>query len=87
MKLTKKKIDTFQYDRSKGKKDIRWDEKLSGFGIRIYQSGKKSFVVFYRTNGRQRLMTLGKYGVLNLDEARKDATAVQDYIAVESGPR
>ncbi len=70
MKLTKTALDKFIYEREAPAKDIRWDSTLSGFGVRIYPTGRKTFVVFYRADGRQRLMTLGQYGVLTLDQAR-----------------
>jgi len=71
--LTKRQIDSFTYAGSG--KDIRWDDQLSGFGVRIYPSGKKSFVVQYRKPGQRssRFTTLGQYGVLTLDQARKKA--------------
>lgn len=43
-------------------RDVRWDASLPGFGVRIYPSGKKTFVLSYREAGRKRLMTLGAYG-------------------------
>lgn len=73
MKLTIRTIDTFFYEGTNGKRDVRWDESLPGFGIRIYPSGNKVFVLSFRVNGRKRLMTLGKYGVLTLAEARNNA--------------
>ena len=73
MALTKRQIDSFTYAGSG--KDIRWDDQPSGFGVRIYRSGKKSFVVQYRKPGQRssRFTTLGQYGVLTLDQARKKA--------------
>jgi integrase len=65
--LTKSKIDGFTYA---GGWDVRWDSKVTGFGVRIFASGKKSFVYSYRANGRKRLLTLGPYGKITLDEAR-----------------
>ena len=71
MALTKRQLDSFTYSGSG--KDIRWDDQLPGFGVRIYPSGKKSFVVQYRKPGQRscRFTTLGQYGVLTLDRARK----------------
>ena len=73
MALTKRQIDSFTYAGSG--KDIRWDDQPSGFGVRIYRSGKKSLVVQYRKPGQRssRFTTLGRYGVLTLDQARKKA--------------
>lgn len=72
MRLTKRALDAAQYA---GGTDYRWDDALPNFGVRIYPSGKKSFVVSYRTSGRKKIMVLGKYGVLTLDQARNKARA------------
>ena len=70
MRLTKRAIDGMEYS---GGTDYRWDESLPGFGVRVYPSGKKSFVISYRVKGRKRFMVLGAYGVLTLDQARRRA--------------
>ncbi len=70
-KLTKRDIDRFTYA---GGWDVRWDAEVPGFGVRIYPSGKKAFVLSYRAQGRKRLMVLGRYGAdLTLDQARDKA--------------
>lgn len=70
MKLTKKTVDAATYA---GGTDYRWDETVSGFGMRVYPSGRKAFVVSYRNRGRKRIMVLGQFGVLTVDQARKQA--------------
>lgn len=52
---------------------VVWDDEIKGFGLRITPSGRKSFILSYRANGRKRLMTLGAYGPLTLSQARKKA--------------
>jgi integrase len=74
--LTKQKIDRMTYA---GGWDVRWDVEVTGLGLRVYPSGKKSFVVSYRTKGaarRKHLMVLGSYGVLTLKQARDMAKSV-----------
>ena len=74
-RLTKQKIDAMVYA---GGWDVRWDDEITGLGVRIYPSGKKSFVLSYRTRGaarRKRLMVLGPFGVLTLSQARDLAKA------------
>ena len=66
MKLTKARIDALKYQGAKlahgHSRDIRWDDKISGFGVRVYPSGERHFVLSYRIKGRKRLYTIGKYG-------------------------
>ncbi len=73
MKLTKTRIDGFTYAGDGKSRDVRWDDAISGLGLRINPSGRKSFVLSFRSNGQKRLMTLGQYGPLTLDKARDAA--------------
>jgi integrase len=66
-KLTKKKVDSFSYQ---GGWDIRWDSELTGFGVRLYPSNKKSYIFSYRFAGRKKLIALGSTYKITLDEAR-----------------
>jgi integrase len=55
-----------------------WDTRLAGFGLRVEKSGTKTFVVRYRADsgGRsapRRFMTVGRFGSLTVDEARRQA--------------
>lgn len=73
MKLTKRAIDALAYQGDGSTRFVCWDDSLPGFGVRIYPSGRKAFVVSFRIHGRKRLMALGAYGVLTLDQAREKA--------------
>lgn len=75
MALTKREIDAARYQGDGASRDIRFDgdDGLPGFGLRIYPSGRRSFVLQYRHRNRVRLLTLGQYGVLTLSEARQRA--------------
>ena len=79
-KLTKRKIDAARY---RGGWDVLWDEDIPGFGLRIYASGKKTFILSYRNARRKkRLMVLGRYGGdLTLDEARTKAIKARGQVA------
>jgi hypothetical protein len=71
-KLTKSIIDRAIYEREEhgNEWDVRWDSAVPGFGLRIYPTGRKAFILRYRANGYKRLLTLGTYGVLTLEQAR-----------------
>lgn len=47
-----------------------WDAYLPGFGYRATQRGKGAFFIMYRLKGQRRRMTVGRYPVLPLAEAR-----------------
>ena len=71
--LSKRVLDRLSVN---GKDAIFWDRDLAGFGIRVYPSGEKVFVVQTRAFGRSKRVTLGRYPELTPDAARKNATAV-----------
>ena len=71
MKLTSRAITSFKY---RGGWDVRWDDAIPGLGVRVFPSGKKSFLLRYRAKGRRRYMTLGRVGAdITLDQARARA--------------
>lgn len=67
MKFTKSALDGF---RPAEKERLLFDEAQPGFGLRIAPTGRKSFFIQYRANGRTRRLALGKYGVLSLAQAK-----------------
>ena len=70
-KLTKRIVESSQPEAS----DLfLWDDEVAGFGLRLRPSGRRSFIVQYRTReGRQRRRTLGRFPVMTVDQARRDA--------------
>lgn len=72
-KLTKAVVDSLSYGGSNGAKFIVWDQSTPGFGLRVFPTGRRAYVVSYRHAGRQRLLTLG---AATLDDARRKARLV-----------
>ena len=64
-----------------------WDDKIAGLGIRVSPAGTKSFVLLYRLKGQPKRMTLGRYPLLPLGDARKRATEVLYKISQGSNPQ
>lgn len=54
-----------------------WDDKVSGFGVKVLPSGKKKYILKYRTHGgragQQRWLSLGTHGHVTADQARASA--------------
>ena len=77
-------MQTVKKARYKGGQDIRWDDTVTGFGLRLFPSGKRSYVIKYRTQaGRSRLHTIGPADRWTLDAARKKARKL--LVAVDEG--
>lgn len=70
-KLTKRFVDSVKPPETG--EATYWDDSLPAFGLRVRPSGRKTYVLMYRVNGRLRKATLGQHGTLTPDEARTEA--------------
>ncbi len=52
---------------------VFWDRELSGFGVRVYPSGSKVYLVQTRSGGKSKRVTIGRHGVLTAEQARRKA--------------
>lgn len=79
MKLTNTTIKNLRYEKTGNKADLRFDDELRGFGVRIYPSGRKAFFISYRNaSGTKKRHTISDFGVFTSTQARKFA---QDLLA------
>ena len=76
MHLTKRAIDALRYRGDGQSRQVLWDDDPTGMGLRVYPSDKKSFVLSYRTGSKKRLLVLGVYGALTLNQARSEAVRI-----------
>lgn len=70
-KLTKTTLDAAEI---KDKAYFVWCSDLPGFGVRVFPTGKKTFYVdYYNQDGQRKRMSIGPFGKLTVEEARKMA--------------
>ena len=86
--LTKRSVEALQpAERSW----IAWDDRLTGFGVRIHPAGTRTFIVNYRAGdgGRKapnKRVSLGRYGPMTVDQARKKAQEILGKVAGGNDP-
>jgi len=83
-KLTKRHVDSLPAPAS-GQVFVR-DTELKGFALRITSNGVKSFIVEKRINGKVRRITLARYPVLTVEQARIEAQKQLGKIATGHDP-
>ena len=86
--LTKRTVESLEPGASPW---IAWDDRLTGFGVRVQPSGTKAFVVNYRSGGGgrrapNRRVVIGRYGAMTPDKARRVAQEVLGRVAVGDDP-
>src|ERR1700688_1902321 len=71
-KLTKRTVDALKPH--PGRDLVVFDSEVSGFGVRVKSSGRKSYLIQYRNaGGRSRRLTIAGHGRMTADEARDEA--------------
>jgi len=82
-KLTKRVVDAAA---AREKDYFIWDDELPGFGLRIFASGKRSYLIQYRAAGRTRRFTIGLHGVWTAETARQQAKVQLGRVAQGDNP-
>mgnify|MGYP001031296280 CR=1 FL=1 len=82
-KITKRVVDAAE---TREKDYVIWDDELPGFGLRVFASGKRSYVIQYRLGGRSRRFTIGLHGVWTPEKARQEAKAQLGRVAQGEDP-
>ena len=85
VKLTKKRVDAVEPPLNKSQLFVR-DAELPGFALRVTEKGTKSFIIEKRINGKVRRITLGKFGPLTVEQARRKAQMELAQIAMGKDP-
>jgi integrase len=63
-----------------------FDAAFGGLALRVTASGHKSWSLFYRTGGRLRRFTLGKFPALKPADARREASRILEKVAQGADP-
>lgn len=82
-KITKRVVDAAD---TREKDYVVWDDELPGFGLRVFASGKRSYVIQYRLAGRSRRFTIGLHGVWTPERARQEAKVQLGRVAQGEDP-
>jgi hypothetical protein len=82
-KISKRIVDAAQ---PTGRDYVIWDDDLQGFGLRVFASGRRSYILQYRALGRSRRYTIGSHGVWTPEMARQEAKVQLGRIAHGDNP-
>lgn len=83
-KLSARTVETVEAPAT-GRREL-WDDDVKGLVLRVTASGRKTWAVWYRHQGRSRRVTLGVYPALGLGDARKLANVTLRDIALGGDP-
>ncbi len=70
--ISRRTVDALKVD----KDTVFWDSEQPGFGVRVYPSGSKHYIVQTRARGTAKRLTVGRHGVITPEEARRRAALI-----------
>ena len=68
------------------KDTVYWDNELTGFGVRVYPSGTRVYMVQSRGPDGLKRVTVGRHGVISADRARRRAALIIARIKAGEAP-
>ena len=89
MRITKTYVDRQplpQPVQGKPSQTFHRDTSIPGFGLRVTSGGAKSFIVEKRIKGRVKRITIGRYGNLTVEQARREAMQLLGQVASGKDP-
>ena len=75
-RITKRTVDRLSVE---DRDVVFWDGEPPGFGLRVYPSGGKVYVVQTYLGGKSKRITMGRHGLITADEARRKAAVPSIY--------
>lgn len=86
MKLTNASVQRLELP--PGSRDkIVFDDDLAGFGLRLRDGGKRTWIAQYRVGAKQRRVTVGSLATIGAEEARKRAKSVLSKVHLGADPQ
>ena len=84
-KLTKRIVESIRSNATG--EIVVWDSELRGFGVRVFPSGRKTYLVQYRNQyNRTRKKKIGVHGVITTEQAREEAKVILGAVAKGEDP-
>ena len=80
--ISKRMVEALSAERD----TVYWDSELKGFGVRVYPSGAKVYVVQSRGPDGPTRVTVGRHGVITAQQARRRAALILTRIKAGEAP-
>ncbi len=85
LKLTKRVVESASADPSKRK--LIWDDEITGFCVRVYPSGRKSYFFQYRNLSKEtKFIKIGVHGNTTAEQAREKAKELALKVCIGEDP-
>ncbi len=78
LRISKREVDRLSVE---GRDRVFWDSALPGFGVRVYPTGRKTYVAQANSPAGVKRVSLGRHGTVTAADARKHAVAEIERIA------
>jgi integrase len=83
MRLTKLSVEAIE---PAARDTYAWDDRVSGFGVKVTPKAARIYVLKYRAGGTQRWFVLGRHGEISTEQARARALKHRSAIADGANP-
>ena len=70
--ISRRTVEALKVDRD----TVFWDSEQPGFGVRVYPTGAKHYIVQTRARGSAKRLTVGRHGVITPEEGRRRAALI-----------
>ena len=83
VKLTMRTVDALA---TENRDALYWNRELPGFGVRVYRTGRKVYIVQARGPAGTKRAVVGRHGEMRADAARRQAVVMIDRIKRSEEP-